>query len=169
MPSSQSTVTFAAVVLIAAASLACPWAEITATTATLLNDTFGGAFGDAAGGFPLGGSRMTVTMNGFNGTITPVGIEMPAWLLGVATIAGGALALAQIHAKVDVPALVYLLVFGLPSLVLLLGIVGMLAADNASLGIGMPLLLLANGIGLASGLKLAANAGRDERDAPAAA
>lgn len=123
----------------------CPWMEIPvqrASAGPLDGLLQSGAFE----GFPS--FSMTLTVNAFNGTLSVAGITTPNWLVVVMTVAAAGLVLLRVHKQADVPKPLVFGLFAIATLGMLFAAAVGLGGDGASLGIGVPLLLAANGVGI---------------------
>lgn len=146
MQSSRPTVLSLVAACLAVVGAPCPWFEIPVTSSGGPFDGLlpSGAF-DGLRGFA---SSMTVTVNAFNGTISAAGIETPNWLLVVLTLAAAGLVLLRMHKQMDVPKPLVFGLLAISTLGLLIGAAVGLGGNGASLGIGVPLALAANGVAI---------------------
>lgn len=130
-------VSIAAVLVFAAAFL--PWGEIRA--APQLRAPFGGDFPFPGGMFE--GMQMTLTITGWNGNITLVGLKLPNWLVVLA--AGGVTALCWLKASSvwDAPPAVSFVVAAYGLLHAGFALVVLILASEGSPGVGVILTGLA--------------------------
>ena len=130
-------VTVSTAVVFAAAFM--PWGEVsgTATIQSLFGD--GSPFGDS----PFQGMQLTLTMTGWNGSISPGGLELPNWLVLLGAIAVTALCWLKACSVWEAPAVVpfALAAYGLIHAAFLL--VTLMSSDRGSAGVGSFLTVVA--------------------------
>ncbi|MGA2620012.1 MAG: hypothetical protein ABSF26_20540 [Thermoguttaceae bacterium] len=130
-------VTIVSVLIFAAAFM--PWGEIRATPA--INLPFGGNF--PLGGNPLSGMNMTITITGWNGSITLGGLSLPNWLVVLASAGVAALCWLKAASVWDAPSAVLFALAGYGLLHTGVAWLALMGSDKSSAGVGSFLTALA--------------------------
>jgi hypothetical protein len=121
----------AAVLVFAAAFM--PWGEFQATSSA----PFGGPSGDFFGSNPFGGMTVTLTVNGWNGTVTIAGVRLPNWTVVLVAVAVAALAWSVVSNAWQPPRYLGPLLAVLGLMQALLTLLVLAGSEKSSLGIGI--------------------------------
>ena len=121
----------AAVVVFMAAFM--PWGEVQGTPMT----SFHGPAADFFGSNPFGGMTVTVTLNGWNGTVTLAGIQLPNWTVVLLAVMVTALAWLVVSDAWQPPRFLAPALATLGLLQVLLTLLVLAGSGNSSLGIGI--------------------------------
>jgi len=105
--------------------LALPWGSITITKATGMSALFNGR---------------EVTLTGTNGTVSPLGIPIPTWLIAIISAVGSFVSILQIRSIIGVPKVLVAMPNILSGLLACMAVI--LFASNGSPGIGSILILI---------------------------
>ena len=130
-------VTIASVLVFAAAFM--PWGEISAIPT--INSPFGGSFPFPGNPFP--GVNITITVTGWNGSITVGGLSLPNWLVVLAAAGAATLCWLKAASVWDAPSAVPFSLAGYGLLHTGVALITLIGSGKGSVGVGSVLTVLA--------------------------
>ncbi|MGO9111567.1 MAG: hypothetical protein ACLP9L_20270 [Thermoguttaceae bacterium] len=130
-------VTIASVLIFAAAFM--PWGEINAIPT--INSPFGGSFPIPGNPFP--GMNLTITITGWNGSITVGGLSLPNWLVVLASAGVATLCWLKATSVWDAPVAVLFALAGYGLLHIGVALLTLMGSGKSSAGVGSLLTALA--------------------------